>query len=117
MGYIETSLCNELSKDPRYSFICPEDIQALIEHSSSMMQFGTCDDDECTQRIANMVKAKMIVRGSLSLLGDQFVLSLTMANAETMMVTKRATHQFASGMKLDKISLAIQEAVKALMAK
>jgi TolB-like protein len=90
-GTIETSFCDALSKQP-FDVICPDDLKALLSVKQADLGLGTCEnDDDCIKSIAKLSEAKRVVTGEVSKLGDSFIVSVTMIDAESGKVLSRAS--------------------------
>ena len=90
-GTVETSFCNSLSNQG-FDVVCPDDVKALISVKQADLGLGNCEnDDECIKNVAKVADAARVVTGEVSKLGDQFIVSVTMIDAQSGRVLGRAS--------------------------
>jgi hypothetical protein len=90
-GVLETSFCSALGSES-LDVICPEEIKAIISMKQSQLGFGSCDDDEtCMKNIAKATEATRVVTGEVSKLGELYIVSVALLDAETSKVIARAS--------------------------
>jgi TolB-like protein len=90
-GTIETAFCDALSKQS-VEVVCSEDVKALMNIRQTDLGLGNCEsEEECTKQVAKIAEASRVVTGEVSKLGDQFIVSVTMIDAESSKVVARAS--------------------------
>lgn len=90
-GTIETSFCSALANQS-FDVLCPDDIKALIAAKQVDLGMGSCDnDDACVKSIGNIAHATKVVTGEVSKLGDSYILSVSIIDAENGKVLGRAS--------------------------
>lgn len=90
-GTIETAFCDALSKQ-NLEVVCSEDVKALMNMRQTDLGLGNCDsEEECTKQVAKIAEAGRVVTGDVSKLGDQFIVSVTLIDAESSKVVARAS--------------------------
>jgi len=92
-GTLETSFCNALANQSM-EVLCPDDLKAIISVKQTDLGMGSCDnEEECIKNIAKMSDAKRVVTGEVSKLGESFILSVAMIDAESGKVLSRASEK------------------------
>ncbi len=80
------------AKDPQRVVIGPDDIRRALEWEASRQQAG-CDDTKCLAEVGAALDAHRIVSGTLDLIGDGYLLSLSEIDARTLEPVARAQEE------------------------
>lgn len=92
-GTIETAFCDALSKQS-LDVVCPDDIKALMSVRQTDLGLGNCDsEEECSKQVAKIASASHVVTGEVSKLGESFIVSATMIDAESGKVVARGSEK------------------------
>jgi TolB-like protein len=90
---IETAFCDALSKQS-LEVVCSEDVKALFSMRQTDLGLGNCEsEEECTKQVAKISEAGKVVTGEVSKLGDQYIVSATLIDAESSKVVGRASEK------------------------
>jgi TolB-like protein len=112
-GTLETSFCSALSNQSM-EVLCPDDIKALISAKQAELGLGKCDsDEECVKSIANVAHAAKVVTGEVSKLGESYILSVSIIDAENGKVLTRASDKTS---KLEELLDKVEGLAKKLAA-
>ena len=92
-GTIETAFCDALSKQS-LEVVCPDDVKALMSVRQTDLGLGNCDsEEECTKQVAKISEASRVVTGEVSRLGDSYIVSASMIDADSGKVLGRASEK------------------------
>jgi hypothetical protein len=80
----------EVGRRDGISVVSQFEIKALLEHEGNKQAVG-CDDMGCMTQIAGAMGAELVLASTLGKVGEDWVVTLTLFNAETAVPTKRAT--------------------------
>ena len=108
---ITNSTCLALTKTGRYDVLCGDDLRSLLRYGALASRFESCRADGCFGKMAEALKARFVVSGAVSRLGEVYVLSLTMFDTKKTRAVGRAEVKAPT---LEKLQLQIQEAVSSL---
>lgn len=88
---LETSFCTALGNEGT-DVLCPDEVKAMVSVKQQAMGFGSCDDDEaCTRQISKVTDSQRVVTGEVAKLGELYIVSVTLIDAETNKVLARAS--------------------------
>jgi hypothetical protein len=90
------SFCTELSKHQKAELFCPGDLAKLLEQKEMQMMFGQCDEEDCLSKMGEKTEADIIVLGTISKMGETFVVQVKLANGKTGKVQTRISHEVDS---------------------
>ena len=79
---LSTATCTALAKRKRYDVLCGDDLRAMIKWNTMAASLNACADDTCLGNIAKAMKARYVVSGSVTKVGDDFVLALSMLDVD-----------------------------------
>lgn len=83
------NLCSELAAHPRYELVCPGDLRALLQVQSMERLLG-CSAEDCVKQLGELARARQVVAGTVSRLGDTWSLSLRLLDTAGATVSRRA---------------------------
>ena len=108
---ITTSTCLALSKIERYDVLCGDDLRTMMRFGALAATFQACEGDDCYGRIGRALKARYVVSGKVSRLGESYILSLSIFDTAKAKAVARTEVKAAT---LEKLQLQVPEAVSAL---
>ena len=85
-------ILNSYSSDPRRMVIGPDDIRRALDWEASRQQAG-CDDSKCLAEVGAALDATRIVSGSMDVLGDGYMITLSEIDAKTLEPLSRVQEQ------------------------
>jgi hypothetical protein len=88
--------CMQLSKANKADLFCPGDLGQLLKHKELQLSFGECQEEDCLSTIGEKVNADLFVLGTISKVGEVFVVQVNLANGKTGKVQTRVSHQVDS---------------------
>lgn len=88
--------CVQLYKRGKAELFCPNDLGGLLQHKELEMSFGECQEETCLSAVGEKVKADLFILGSISKMGEVFVIQVNLANGKTGKVQTRVSHQVDS---------------------
>ena len=108
---ITSATCLALSRTGRHDVLCGDDLRTLLRFGSLSASFQACEGDSCFAQIGKALKARFLVSGAVSRLGELYVLSLSMVDTVRAKVVDRTSVQASS---LERLQTQVAEAVSAL---
>jgi len=109
---IGTALCHAVSKLKLYELICSDDLQAMVKWNARAAQLNACQKDDCLTEVADAMKAKILISGSLSKIDSDYVLAIAIMDVHSGKVQKRIELKRPG---LSKLYDAVADAVAALL--
>lgn len=79
---MSTAACQEFAKRNALDVLCGEDVRNMMRFSAMNAAFDACNDEKCYASMGKAMKARYVVSGSVSKLGQEFILSLAMFDTE-----------------------------------
>ena len=111
---ITTSTCVALGKSARHDVLCGDDLRTMMRFGALSASFQGCDGEDCFKSVSKALNAQIIVSGSVSRLGQGFVLSLSAFDTKKMKSVGRTEVKAPS---LEQLQLQIPEAISGLFPK
>ncbi len=93
---LASSFCNELHKFNRLELLGPSDLANMLKTKEDQMAFGGCEDKECLVEIGEKTNADLLVLGTISKVGEMFVVQVRIADGRTGTVQTRIEHRVDS---------------------
>lgn len=93
---LATTFCHELNKFNRLELLGPSDLASMLKTKEDQMVFGGCQDEECLSKIGEKTNADLFVLGTISKVGEMFVVQLRIADGRTGTVQTRIEHRVDS---------------------
>ncbi len=90
------SFCTELSKHNKVELFCPGDLGKLLQQKEMLMMFGQCEEEDCLSKVGEKVQANLFVLGTISKMGDVFVVQINLADGKSGKIQTRISHQVES---------------------
>jgi hypothetical protein len=109
---VENKFCAEVARCKKVQLVCAEDLKILLQHQQELINFGTCEEQECMAKFANAVAADLIVQSSVSKVGASFVMTTNVVDGKTGAVKKRFSEDVGSGKPEDLLGVAATLAEK-----
>jgi TolB-like protein len=79
---MSSAACQEFAKRTGLDVLCGEDIRNMMRFSAMNAAFDACNDEKCYASMGKAMKARYVVSGTVSRLGNEFILSLSMFDTE-----------------------------------
>jgi hypothetical protein len=111
---MSTAACQEMAKKSGLDVLCGEDIRTMMKFSAMNAAFDACNDEKCYASMGRAMKARYVVSGSVSRLGAEYVLSMSMFDTEEGKAVGRGE---AKADTLEKLHLQIPEIAGSLRAR
>lgn len=108
---MSTAACQEFAKRNGLDVLCGEDIRNMMRFSAMNAAFDSCNDEKCYASMGKAMKARYVVSGSVSRLGNEFILSLAMFDTEKGEPVGRGEVKAES---LEKLHLQVAEAASSI---
>ena len=109
---LTTSTCMALAKQGRHDVLCGDDLRTMMRFGAMSSTFRACEGDACFSQIGKALKARFVISGSVSKLGDTFVLSLSAFDTKRTRAVGRAEVKAPT---IEQLQLQVDEAVSALL--
>ena len=111
---LSTATCNAFSKAKKHSVLCGDDIRNLMRFGALQATFDSCNEKDCYTSLGKAMKARYIVSGSVSVLEQVYILSLSMFDT---VKKKPAGRTQIKARSLDELHTQVNEAVSAVLTK
>jgi hypothetical protein len=109
---ISTTACHAFAKSAAHTVLCGEDLRSMMRFSAMAATLDGCADADCFERLGKAMNARFVVHGSVAKLGEEYVLSLSMFDAEKGEPTGRSEIKAGS---IEKLHAQVAEAVSAVL--
>ena len=74
-------LCTHVANGhSEYNVMCNQDVKVILQNQNNAVLLGGCDDEKCLAEMGNMLKAELVLTGSIGAVGDKLVINLTLVN-------------------------------------
>jgi len=80
----------------RLELLGPNDLASMLKTKEDQMVFGGCGDKECLSKIGEKTNADLFVLGTISKVGEMFVVQVRIADGRTGAVQTRIEHRVDS---------------------
>lgn len=106
--------CTDLGKSGAYQVLCPGDILALLAATQQAALMGGCDDAACNEQLSKVLDAPLILSGTIGKVDKSFVITLSLIDAKSQNILKRASEDVSGA---DKLLDGVHKAVASLLKK
>lgn len=112
---LHSLVATEVGRDPRVDLLTSTDVKKALDVEATR-SFTGCDDgsDSCMAEIAAAMNASQVLHGTLGVLGDDVVLSLSLFDSSSATAVGRV---FAKGKDAGAVGDQIDDEVRELLAK
>ncbi len=74
-------LCSHVSnKHKDYNVVCSQDVKVILQSTNNSVLLGGCDDDKCLSKLGGLLKADMVLTGSVGVVGKKYVFNLSLVD-------------------------------------
>lgn len=109
---LSTATCHQIAARKGLEVLCGDDLRTLMQWNAMAASFNGCQDQACFETSAKALEARLVVSGSVSKMGDQFVLSLSLFDVKLARSLGRSEVKAAS---IDALYKQIGEAVDVVL--
>ncbi len=111
---LSSAACHALGARRDLELLCGDDLRALMQWNAVATSLDACKDEACVSAGARGLDAKLVVSGSVSKVGDGFVLAMSLLDAKAGRVRSRAEVKAAS---MEALHQQVAEAISQLFAR
>lgn len=109
-------LCTHFTNGAKdMNVVCAADVKVVLQSKNEEALLGSCNDDKCYGQLAKALEAQYVLTGSVGKVGEQYVVNLTVIDAEKGTSAARASVNVAKeGDLIDGVKKAADDAMKIL---
>lgn len=111
---LSTATCHQIAQKKGIDVLCGDDLRALMQWNAMAASFNGCQDQACFENSAKALEARLVLSGSVSKVGEQYVLSLSLFDVKLARSMGRAEVKAAT---IDALYKQVPEAVDVVLAK
>ena len=95
---LTSSFCTAvINSGPGISVLCYDDLAALISDKGSQLKRGECQEEmACLTQIAEVAKADLVIHGTISRVGESFMMQASLIDAHANSVKARFSQEVSS---------------------
>ena len=85
-------LCSHVANAHKdYNVMCSQDVKVILQSQNNAVLLGGCDDEKCLAEMGNMLKAELVLTGSIGAVGEKLVINLTLVDVTKSLTLARGS--------------------------